>query len=68
MSGGLIDKVYIGLDNAPAAFDIKGRILGPVSFLVLIHIFDCISQVELKRVCNYRMALIWSTYGLKQEW
>nr|XP_021201127.2 mucin-3A isoform X2 [Helicoverpa armigera] len=29
MSGGLIDKVYIGLDNAPAAFDIKGRILGP---------------------------------------
>lgn len=32
MSGGLIDKVYIGLDNAPAAFDIKGRILGPVSF------------------------------------
>jgi hypothetical protein len=31
MSGGLIDKVYIGLDNAPAAFDIKGRILGPVS-------------------------------------
>lgn len=31
MSGGLIDKVYIGLDNAPAAFDIKARILGPVS-------------------------------------
>ncbi|XP_028162914.1 proline-rich protein 36-like isoform X1 [Ostrinia furnacalis] len=31
MSGGLIDKVYIGLDNAPAAFDIKGRILGPNS-------------------------------------
>ncbi|CAK1542311.1 unnamed protein product [Leptosia nina] len=29
MSGGLIDKVYIGLDNAPAAFDIKSRILGP---------------------------------------
>ncbi|CAB3244080.1 unnamed protein product [Arctia plantaginis] len=29
MSGGLIDKVYIGLDNAPAAFDIKARILGP---------------------------------------
>ncbi|XP_037971755.2 ataxin-2 homolog isoform X1 [Plutella xylostella] len=29
MSGGLVDKVYIGLDNAPAAFDIKGRILGP---------------------------------------
>ncbi|CAH2049510.1 unnamed protein product, partial [Iphiclides podalirius] len=29
MSGGLIDKVYIGLDNAPAAFDIKGRLLGP---------------------------------------
>lgn len=32
MSGGLIDKVYIGLDNAPAAFDIKSRILGPVSY------------------------------------
>lgn len=31
MSGGLIDKVYIGLDHAPAAFDIKARILGPVS-------------------------------------
>lgn len=31
MSGGLIDKVYIGLDNAPSAFDIKSRILGPVS-------------------------------------
>ncbi|KAL0870412.1 hypothetical protein ABMA27_005421 [Loxostege sticticalis] len=31
MSGGLIDKVYIGLDNAPAAFDIKARILGPNS-------------------------------------
>ncbi|XP_039758437.1 mucin-4-like isoform X2 [Pararge aegeria] len=29
MSGGLIDKVYIGLDHAPAAFDIKSRILGP---------------------------------------
>ncbi|CAK1581206.1 unnamed protein product [Parnassius mnemosyne] len=29
MSGGLIDKVYIGLDNAPAAFDIKSRLLGP---------------------------------------
>ncbi|KAJ2949612.1 hypothetical protein O0L34_g15534 [Tuta absoluta] len=29
MSGGLIDKVYIGLDNAPAAFDIKNRIIGP---------------------------------------
>ncbi|XP_047995790.1 protein enabled-like isoform X2 [Leguminivora glycinivorella] len=29
MSGGLVEKVYIGLDHAPAAFDIKGRILGP---------------------------------------
>ncbi|XP_068622469.1 uncharacterized protein [Battus philenor] len=29
MSGGLIEKVYIGLDNAPAAFDIKSRLLGP---------------------------------------
>lgn len=28
MSNALVDKVYIGLDNAPAAFDIKGRILG----------------------------------------
>ncbi|GBP06734.1 KH homology domain-containing protein 4 [Eumeta japonica] len=28
MSGGLIDKVYIGLDSAPAAFDIRNRILG----------------------------------------
>nr|XP_032514838.1 mucin-5AC-like isoform X2 [Danaus plexippus plexippus] len=29
MSGGLMEKVFIGLDNAPAAFDIKSRILGP---------------------------------------
>ncbi|XP_023943133.1 ataxin-2 homolog isoform X2 [Bicyclus anynana] len=29
MSGGLIDKVYIGLDHAPGAFDIKSRIHGP---------------------------------------
>lgn len=45
MSGGLIDKVYIGLDNAPAAFDIKGRILGPVSFPVLLIL---ITRVMLK--------------------
>ncbi|XP_059047874.1 mucin-2-like isoform X2 [Achroia grisella] len=31
MSAGLLDKVYIGLDNAPTAFDIKNRILGPNS-------------------------------------
>lgn len=37
MSGGLIDKVYIGLDNAPAAFDIRGRIMGPVSFFNSIN-------------------------------
>lgn len=61
MSGGLIDKVYIGLDNAPAAFDIKGRILGPVSF--------CIFGLEFhkfrppRKQCNhfcFRMGLTWS--------
>lgn len=40
MSGGLVDKVYIGLDTAPAAFDIKGRILGPVSNLFVVLSFD----------------------------
>lgn len=39
MSGGLIDKVYIGLDNAPAAFDIKGRLLGPVSSFIFALVF-----------------------------
>lgn len=39
MSGGLVDKVYIGLDNAPVAFDIKGRILGPVSFFPSFYFF-----------------------------
>lgn len=41
MSGGLVDKVYIGLDSAPASFDLKGRILGPVSIdrLSLISVF-----------------------------
>lgn len=36
MSSALVDKVYIGLDNAPAAFDIKGRILGAVSIIFQI--------------------------------
>lgn len=45
MSGGLIDKVYIGLDNAPAAFDIKGRILGPVSFRIHILHFSVLTRL-----------------------
>lgn len=46
MSGGLIDKVYIGLDNAPAAFDIKGRILGPVSFIPFVSNFFALCPTE----------------------
>lgn len=46
MSGGLIDKVYIGLDNAPAAFDIKGRILGPVSFCIFGLEFHILNRLE----------------------
>lgn len=49
MSGGLIDKVFIGLDNAPAAFDIKGRILGPVSFASLYSDFLDIRHSRLPK-------------------
>lgn len=46
MSGGLVDKVYIGLDNAPAAFDIKGRILGPVSNRTFVVFFYILKRIE----------------------
>lgn len=67
MSGGLVDKVYIGLDNAPAAFDIKGRILGPVSNRnITIGIQDL--QVFINLRFNFRMELTWSTSNQKRKW
>lgn len=56
MSGGLIDKVYIGLDNAPAAFDIKARILGPVSACDQVFLFPSF-LASFKRKLNYLMSL-----------
>lgn len=54
MSGGLIDKVYIGLDNAPAAFDIKGRILGPVSFTFCLIIYLIYVRFRLNFPSNFQ--------------
>lgn len=59
MSSALVDKVYIGLDNAPAAFDIKGRILGAVSMICYILSFICLFNVWLMLmnliVCEYKL-------------
>lgn len=71
MSNNLIDKVYIGLENAPAAFDIRTRILGPVSFLKItigvLTIYLSFHLLNKQILKHFRMVPIWNIFVQKLE-